>query len=44
MTEMRRESYNDQARLLAAYKSFLEEQVRVITARMVMAKRLKPGG
>ncbi len=43
MTEIRKESYDEQERLLVGYKRLLEEQINVINARLEMAKRLKPG-
>jgi hypothetical protein len=43
MTEIRKESYDEQEKLLVGYKRLLEEQINVINARMAMAKRLKPG-
>ena len=41
MTDIRRERYGEQERLLIGYKKLLEEQVNVIDARLKMAKRLK---
>ncbi|MEW6603305.1 MAG: hypothetical protein AB1351_01285 [Thermoproteota archaeon] len=43
MTEIRKEPYDEQEKLLVGYKKLLEEQINVINARMAMAKRLKPG-
>jgi len=43
MTEIRREPYDEQEKLLVGYKRLLEEQINVINARLEMAKRLKPG-
>ncbi len=43
MTEIRKEPYDEQEKLLVGYKKLLEEQINVINARMSMAKRLKPG-
>ena len=43
MTEIRKEPYDEQERLLVGYKKLLEEQINVINARLAMAKRLKPG-
>lgn len=43
MTEIRKESYDEQEKLLVGYKRLLEEQISVIDARLDMAKRLKPG-
>jgi hypothetical protein len=41
MTDIRKERYSEQQRLLVGYKKLLEEQINVIEARMKMAKRLK---
>jgi hypothetical protein len=43
MTEIRKETYDEQEKLLVGYKKLLEEQINVINARLAMAKRLKPG-
>lgn len=43
MTEIRKEPYDEQEKLLLGYKKLLEEQINVIEARMDMAKRLKLG-
>ena len=43
MTEIRKEPYVEQERLLLGYKKLLEEQINVINARIELAKRLKPG-
>ncbi len=43
MTEIRKESYDEQEKLLVGYKKLLQEQMNVIDARLSMAKRLKPG-
>jgi hypothetical protein len=43
MTEIRKEPYDEQEKLLVGYKKLLEEQINVINARLSMAKRLKPG-
>ena len=43
MTEIRKEPYDEQERLLVGYRKLLEEQINVINARLSMAKRLKPG-
>jgi NCAIR mutase (PurE)-related protein len=43
MTEIRKESYDEQEKLLVGYKKLLQEQIIVIDARLSMAKRLKPG-
>lgn len=43
MTEIRKEPYDEQERLLLGYRKLLSEQINVISARLAMAKRLKPG-
>ncbi len=43
MTEIRKEPYTEQEKLLLGYKKLLEEQINVINSRLSMAKRLKPG-
>lgn len=43
MTEIRKEQYDEQEKLLVGYKKLLEEQINVINSRLSMAKRLKPG-
>ena len=43
MTEIRKEPYDEQEKLLVGYKKLLEEQINVINARLSMAKHLKPG-
>jgi hypothetical protein len=43
MTEIRKEPYDEQEKLLLGYKRLLEEQINVINSRLDMAKRLKPG-
>ena len=43
MTEIRKETYSEQERLLAGYRKLLEEQINVVNARLNLAKRLKPG-
>ena len=43
MTEIHKEPYDEQEKLLVGYKKLLEEQINVINARLSMAKRLKPG-
>ena len=43
MTEIRKEPYDEQEKLLVGYKKLLDEQINVINARLSMAKRLKPG-
>jgi hypothetical protein len=41
MTDIRKEHYGEQERLLVGYKKLLVEQLSVIEARLKMAKRLK---
>ena len=41
MTDIRRQHYGEQERLLIGYKKLLEEQINVIDAKLKMAKRLK---
>lgn len=43
MTEIRKEPYDEQEKLLLGYRKLLEEQINVVNARMDMARRLKPG-
>jgi hypothetical protein len=43
MTEIRKEPYDEQEKLLTGYRKLLEEQINVVNARMDMARRLKPG-
>jgi hypothetical protein len=43
MTEIRKEPYDEQEKLLVGYRKLLAEQINVINARLAMAKRLKPG-
>jgi hypothetical protein len=43
MTEIRKEPYDEQEKLLQGYRKLLEEQINVVNARMDMARRLKPG-
>ena len=43
MAEIRKEGYDEQERLLADYKKFLEVQIKVVNARLELAKHLKPG-
>jgi hypothetical protein len=43
MTEIRKEPYDEQEKLLVGYRKMLEEQINVVNARMDMARRLKPG-
>ena len=40
MTEIEKQSYNEQTELLIGYKKLLEEQVKVIDARMHYVKRI----
>lgn len=41
MTDIRKEHYGQQEKLLVGYRKLLEEQLSVIEARLKMAKRLK---
>jgi hypothetical protein len=41
MTDIRKERYGEQQRLLVGYKKLLEEQINVIDATLKMAKRLR---
>ncbi len=41
MTDIRRQHYGEQERLLIGYKKLLEEQINVIDAKLKLAKRLK---
>ena len=41
MTDIRKERYGEQQRLLVGYKKLLEEQINVIDARLKLAKRLR---
>jgi hypothetical protein len=43
MTQIRKEPYDEQEKLLLGYKKLLEEQINVINSRMELARRLKPG-
>jgi hypothetical protein len=43
MTEIRKEDYNAQIKLLQSYKDLLQAQIKVATARSIMARKLKPG-
>ena len=43
MAEIRKEGYDEQERLLADYKKFLEVQIKVVNARLELAKHLKAG-
>lgn len=41
MTDIRKQSYEEQERLLIGYRKLLEEQINVINSRMHFAKRVK---
>jgi hypothetical protein len=41
MTEIRKQPYSEQVRLLTGYKKLLKEQIKVVDSRINMAKRLK---
>jgi len=41
ITDIRKQKYNDQEKLLIGYKKLLSEQVNVINSRLGMAKQLK---
>jgi hypothetical protein len=41
MTEIRKQPYSEQVRLLTGYKKLLKEQINVVDSRINMAKRLK---
>ena len=43
MTEIRREQYDDQIKLLDSYKQLLHTQIKVVDVRRRMASKLKPG-
>ena len=43
MTEIRKESYDDQIKLLDNYKELLHMHIKVVNARSRMASKLKPG-
>ena len=43
MTEIRKEDYNAQIKLLQSYKDLLKTQIKVANARGMMARKLKPG-
>jgi hypothetical protein len=43
MTEIRKEDYNAQIKLLQSYKDLLQAQIKVANARGMMARKLKPG-
>jgi hypothetical protein len=41
ITDIRKESYDEQANILTGYKKLIEEQINVINARLSMVKKLK---
>ena len=41
MTEIRKQSYSEQVRLLTGYKKLLKEQINVVDSRIHMAKKLE---
>jgi hypothetical protein len=43
MTEIRKEDYNAQIKLLQSYKDLLKAHIKVANARGMMARKLKPG-
>ncbi|MDQ3888533.1 MAG: hypothetical protein M3251_04595 [Thermoproteota archaeon] len=43
MTEIRKERYNEQIKLLDSYKDLLHTHIKVVDARRRMARKLKPG-
>ena len=43
MTEIRKEDYNAQIKLLESYKDLLQAHIKVANARGIMARKLKPG-
>ena len=43
MDQIHKEGYDEQEKLLAGYKKYLESQVKVVNARLNLAKRLKRG-
>ena len=43
MDEIHKEDYDEQEKLLAGYKKYIESQVKVIDTRLKLAKRLKRG-
>ena len=43
MTEIRKERYNEQIKLLDSYKDLLHSHIKVVHARRRMASKLKPG-
>jgi hypothetical protein len=44
LTEIRKERYGNQIKLLDSYKELLQTHIRVVHARRRMASKLKPGG
>lgn len=43
MDEIHKEDYDEQEKLLASYKKYLESQAKVVDTRLNLAKRLKRG-
>jgi hypothetical protein len=43
MTEIRKEDYNAQIKLIQSYKDLLQTHIKVANARGMMARKLKPG-
>ena len=43
MDEIQKEDYDEQEKLLAGYKKYLESQTKVVDARLNLAKKLKRG-
>ncbi len=41
ITDIRKESYDEQANILTGYKKIIEEQINVINARLSMVKKFK---
>ena len=41
ITDIRKESYDEQAKILTGYKKLIEEQINVINARLSMVKKFK---
>jgi hypothetical protein len=41
ITDLRKESYDEQAQILTGYKKLIQEQINVINARLSMVKRIK---
>jgi hypothetical protein len=42
ITNLRKESYDEQAQILTGYKKLIQEQINLINARLSMVKRFKP--